>query len=116
MEELWKTKTHLEDERRLQDRTVEQLQRKVIVGCRETQESDPEDGNSSNRYVWQKFARFISSLQKKVFFPDRNLALLGCFWSNALQGDLLRHWDFLEIIYFVCSSGCEGSLFLCVPR
>lgn len=28
-EELWKTKTHLEDERRLQDRTVEQLQRKV---------------------------------------------------------------------------------------
>lgn len=28
-EELWKTKTQLEDERRLQDRTVEQLQRKV---------------------------------------------------------------------------------------
>lgn len=28
-EELWKTKTELEDERRLQDRTVEQLQRKV---------------------------------------------------------------------------------------
>lgn len=29
-EELWKTKTQLEDERRLQDRTVEQLQRKVM--------------------------------------------------------------------------------------
>lgn len=28
-EELWKTKTQLEDERRLQDRSVEQLQRKV---------------------------------------------------------------------------------------
>lgn len=28
-EELWRTKTQLEDERRLQDRTVEQLQRKV---------------------------------------------------------------------------------------
>ncbi|KAM9352491.1 cingulin-like protein 1 [Symphorus nematophorus] len=28
-EELWKTKTELEDERRLQDRTVEQLQRKM---------------------------------------------------------------------------------------
>lgn len=28
-EELWKTKTQLEDERRLQDRAVEQLQRKV---------------------------------------------------------------------------------------
>lgn len=28
-EELWKTKTQLEDERRLQDRTVEQMQRKV---------------------------------------------------------------------------------------
>lgn len=28
-EELWKTKTSLEDERRLQDRAVEQLQRKV---------------------------------------------------------------------------------------
>lgn len=28
-EDLWKTKTQLEDERRLQDRTVEQLQRKV---------------------------------------------------------------------------------------
>lgn len=34
-EELWTTKTHLEDERRLQDRTVEQLQRKVSVGCRD---------------------------------------------------------------------------------
>lgn len=31
-EELWRTKTELEDERRLQDRTVEQLQRKV-GGC-----------------------------------------------------------------------------------
>lgn len=29
-EELWKTKTQLEDERRLQDRSVEQLQRKVM--------------------------------------------------------------------------------------
>lgn len=29
IEELWKTKTALEDERTLQDRTVEQLQRKV---------------------------------------------------------------------------------------
>lgn len=29
IEELWKTKTELEDERRLQDRAVEQLQRKV---------------------------------------------------------------------------------------
>lgn len=29
MEELWKTKTELEDERRLQDRAMEQLQRKV---------------------------------------------------------------------------------------
>ncbi|XP_069564278.1 cingulin-like protein 1 isoform X1 [Brachyistius frenatus] len=29
IEELWKTKTELEDERRLQDRTVEQLQRKM---------------------------------------------------------------------------------------
>lgn len=38
-EELWKTKTHLEDERRLQDRTVEQLQRKVIMGCREMHEN-----------------------------------------------------------------------------
>lgn len=28
-EELWKSKTQLEDERRLQDRTVEQMQRKV---------------------------------------------------------------------------------------
>lgn len=28
-EELWKSKSELEDERRLQDRTVEQLQRKV---------------------------------------------------------------------------------------
>lgn len=28
-EELWRIKTELEDERRLQDRTVEQLQRKV---------------------------------------------------------------------------------------
>lgn len=28
-EELWKTKAQLEDERRLQDRAVEQLQRKV---------------------------------------------------------------------------------------
>lgn len=33
-EELWKTKTELEDERRLQDRTVEQLQRKVMGGPR----------------------------------------------------------------------------------
>lgn len=31
-EELWKTKTELEDERRLQDRAVEQLQRKVRGG------------------------------------------------------------------------------------
>lgn len=31
VEELWKAKTELEDERRLQDRTVEQLQRKVRV-------------------------------------------------------------------------------------
>lgn len=34
-EELWKTKTQLEDERRLQDRSVEQLQRKV-TRCAET--------------------------------------------------------------------------------
>lgn len=34
-EELWKTKTELEDERRLQDRTVEQLQRKVMGGPHE---------------------------------------------------------------------------------
>ncbi len=32
IEELWKTKTELEDERRLQDRAVEQLQRKVRGG------------------------------------------------------------------------------------
>lgn len=32
IEELWKTKTELEDVRRLQDRTVEQLQRKVRGG------------------------------------------------------------------------------------
>lgn len=31
-EELWKMKTELEDERRLQDRAVEQLQRKVRGG------------------------------------------------------------------------------------
>lgn len=31
-EELWKSKTQLEDERRLQDRTVEQMQRKVSHG------------------------------------------------------------------------------------
>lgn len=31
-EELWKSKTQLEDERRLQDRTVEQMQRKVNRG------------------------------------------------------------------------------------
>lgn len=29
IEELWKTKAELEDERRLQDRAMEQLQRKV---------------------------------------------------------------------------------------
>lgn len=34
IEELWKTKTELEDERRLQDRAVEQLQRKVKGGPR----------------------------------------------------------------------------------
>lgn len=32
IEELWKAKTELEDERRLQDRAVEQLQRKVRGG------------------------------------------------------------------------------------
>lgn len=32
VEELWKLKAELEDERRLQDRTVEQLQRKVRGG------------------------------------------------------------------------------------
>lgn len=32
IEELWNIKTELEDERRLQDRTVEQLQRKVSGG------------------------------------------------------------------------------------
>lgn len=32
VEELWKTKTELEDERRLQDRAMEQLQRKVSGG------------------------------------------------------------------------------------
>ncbi len=32
VEELWKTKAELEDERRLQDRAVEQLQRKVRAG------------------------------------------------------------------------------------
>lgn len=32
IEELWKIKTELEDERRLQDRAVEQLQRKVRGG------------------------------------------------------------------------------------
>lgn len=32
IEELWNAKTELEDERRLQDRTVEQLQRKVRSG------------------------------------------------------------------------------------
>lgn len=32
MEDLWKTKAVLEGERRLQDRTVEQLQRKVMGG------------------------------------------------------------------------------------
>lgn len=34
IEELWNAKTELEDERRLQDRTVEQLQRKVRGGVR----------------------------------------------------------------------------------
>lgn len=31
IEELWRTKTELEDERRMQDRAMEQLQRKVIL-------------------------------------------------------------------------------------
>lgn len=33
VEELWRTKAELEDERRMQDRTVEQLQRKVRGQC-----------------------------------------------------------------------------------
>ncbi|XP_042351817.1 cingulin-like protein 1 isoform X2 [Plectropomus leopardus] len=39
VEELWKTKTELEDERRLQDRTVEQLQRKMNIIMEECEAS-----------------------------------------------------------------------------
>ncbi|XP_075883459.1 cingulin-like protein 1 [Nelusetta ayraudi] len=38
-EELWKSKTQLEDERRLQDRTVEQMQRKMTVIMEECEAS-----------------------------------------------------------------------------
>lgn len=56
-EELWKTKTQLEDERRLQDRTVEQLQRKVM--------------DESAQLQWETLHLTVITRQNYVFLTPR---------------------------------------------